>query len=105
MLSPKEHRKLERYIDGLDVSRMAEVFDALSEPNRCLIFRALLKTNNVSVGQLAEVVGISQSLASQHLTVLKQADLVGKQKNGRTVYYHVNEHDALVRAIGRAVDD
>ena len=104
MLTPREHKKLERYIGGLDVSRMAEAFDALSEPNRCLIFRALLKTDNVSVSQLAEAVGISKSLASQHLRVLQQAELIDKQKEGRTVYYRVNAHDGLVRALGRAVE-
>jgi DNA-binding transcriptional ArsR family regulator len=58
MLSPTEHKNLENYIQGIDVSRMATAFDALGEPNRCLIFRALLKENNVTVGQLASAVGI-----------------------------------------------
>ena len=70
MLSAAEHKKLGNYIQGMDVSRMATAFDALGEPNRCLIFRALLKESNASVGQLASVVGVSLSLASQHLKVL-----------------------------------
>lgn len=104
MLSPKEHQKLENYIHGIDVSRMANAFDALGEPNRCLIFRALLKENNVSVGQLASAVGISESLASQHLKVLLQAELVSRQKSGKNVYYLVNRQDALVKALEKAVE-
>lgn len=104
MLSAAEHKKLGNYIQGMDVSRMATVFDALGEPNRCLIFRALLKESNASVGQLASVVGISLSLASQHLKVLLQADLVKREKRGKNVYYLVNDQDALVAALRKAVE-
>jgi DNA-binding transcriptional ArsR family regulator len=104
MLSPKEHKNLENYIQGIDVSRMATAFDALGEPNRCLIFRALLKENNVSVGQLASAVGISESLASQHLKVLLQAEMVDRQKQGKNVYYLVKHHDPLVNALKKAVE-
>jgi DNA-binding transcriptional ArsR family regulator len=104
MLSPKEQQNLENYVQGIDVKRMAMAFDALGEPNRCLIFRALLKENNVSVGQLARAVGISESLASQHLKVLLQAELVQRNKNGKNVYYVVNGTDALVSALKKAVE-
>ncbi|HET8883973.1 MAG TPA: metalloregulator ArsR/SmtB family transcription factor [Candidatus Saccharimonadales bacterium] len=104
MLSPTEHKKLEQYIQGIDVSRITTAFDALGEPNRCLIFRALLKNNDINVGQLASVVGISKSLASQHLKVLLQASLVDKKKNGKNVYYHVNQQNSLVVALSKAVE-
>lgn len=104
MLSPREHRKLENYIQGINVSRISAAFDALGEPNRCLIFRALLKSSDANVSQLASVVGISESLASQHLKVLLHADLVCKQKKGKHVYYDVNRQDSLVVALGKAVE-
>jgi len=104
MLSAKEHQKLEQYVQGIDVSRIATAFDALGEPKRCLIFRALLKRQNVSVGQLASAVGISESLASQHLKVLLQAGLVTKHKQGKNVYYLVSGQDPLVAALKHAVE-
>jgi ArsR family transcriptional regulator len=104
MLSPVEYRRLENYIQGIDVTRMATAFDALGEPNRCLIFRALLKENDVSVGQLASAVGISESLASQHLKVLLTAELVERKKNGKNVYYFIKDSDPLVRALEKAVE-
>ena len=88
----------------MDVSRLSGAFDALSEPNRCLIFRALLKTDNASVGQLAQAVGISESLASQHLKVLLLAELVNKSKEGKNVYYRVNHDDNLVVALQKVVE-
>lgn len=104
MLTPREQKNLERYTHNLDVNRLAQAFDALSEPNRCLIFRALLKGQSVRVGDLAKVVGISDSLASQHLKTLSQAALVDKVKSGKSVYYHVNQTNPLVNALQKAVE-
>jgi ArsR family transcriptional regulator len=104
MLSPSEHHRLQNYVNGIDVRRMSTAFDALGEPNRCLIFRALLKQEHVNVGQLASVVGISDSLASQHLKILLEADLVRRNKEGKQVYYSVNNNDALVAALRQAVE-
>ena len=104
MLSITEHAKLKTYIKGVDVARVAGAFDALSEPKRCLIFRALLKQKTVNVSQLAQALNISESLASQHLKILQQAGLVEKQRQGKNVYYHVNRHDKLVGALQKAVE-
>ncbi|KXK01445.1 MAG: ArsR family transcriptional regulator [Acidobacteria bacterium OLB17] len=104
MLTAREHKRLEKYIKGMDVRRMAAAFDALGEPNRCLIFRALLKHENVIVSQLAAAVGISESLASQHLKVLLNAGLVDRLKDGKKVYYTVNHADPLVDALKNVVE-
>jgi len=105
MLSPSEHKHLENYIQGMDVSRLTTAFDALGEPNRCLIFRALLKKPYVNVGQLASAVGISESLASQHLKTLHEAGLVEREKRGKNVYYQVNSTDTFVVALQKVVED
>lgn len=104
MLTPQEHQRLKRYTHDIDVKRLAAAFDALSEPNRCLIFRALLKDKAVRVSDLASVVGISDALASQHLKVLLQAELVNKRKEGKNVYYFMNESNPLVDALQKAVE-
>jgi DNA-binding transcriptional ArsR family regulator len=104
MLSPREHKRLQKYIHDIDIMRLTAVFDALGEPNRCLIFRTLLKNHDINVSQIADINDISVSLASQHLKVLLQAGLVDKQKDGKKVYYHVNSQDALVHALGKAVE-
>lgn len=104
MLTRAEHNRLEKYIHDIDVKRLANAFDALSEPNRCLIFRALLKGKSVRVGDVASVVDISDALASQHLKVLLQAELVTRQKSGKNVYYQVNAQNSLVVALSKAVE-
>lgn len=104
MLTPKEHAKLKKYVNGINVDRMAQAFYALGEPNRCLLFRAILKQDNVSVSQLASALGISEPLASQHLKVLSQAQLVERTKQGKNVYYKANTYDPLVHALQCAVE-
>lgn len=104
MLTPREKTELQKHVRGVDVGHMATAFDALGEPNRCLIFRALLKQKDVSVSELAAAVGISAPLASQHLKILMQAGLLGRAKDGKTVYYHVDRKDVLVRALQKAVE-
>ena|SRR6185437_5395291 len=105
MLSPKEHQKLQTYIRHSDVGPTAAAFDALSEPNRCLIFRALLKTPKLGVGELASIVGISVPLASQHLKILLNANLVCKEKSGRYVLYCINDANSLVLALQKTIEN
>jgi DNA-binding transcriptional ArsR family regulator len=104
MLTPKEHQRLQQYTHDINAKRLATAFDALSEPNRCLIFRALLKGEPVRVSDLASVVGISDALTSQHLKVLLQADLVDKKKEGKNVYYFVNDTNPMIGALQKAVE-
>lgn len=104
MLTPQEHKKFKSYVQDMDVKDLAAAFDALSEPNRCLIFRALLKDTQVSVGQLASAMEISESLASQHLKILLRSGLVTRTKEGKNVYYFVKKGDNLVDALRFAVE-
>lgn len=105
MLSPREKNNLEKHLSKVDVSKLSAAFDALSEPNRCLIFRALLKGKGASVNDIAVVIGISASLASQHLKVLQQAGLLIREKQGKNVYYEINSKEPLVAALQKAVED
>ncbi|MFM9277874.1 ArsR/SmtB family transcription factor [Paenibacillus jiagnxiensis] len=53
-------------------------FSALAEPNRLLIVE-LLRNGPLTVGEIAEQVGIRQPQASKHLRVLLDARLVDVQ--------------------------
>jgi ArsR family transcriptional regulator len=105
MLSGPEYSRLQKHIHGMDVSRLTAVFDALGEANRCLIFRAIAQRPHANVSQLAAAVGISDSLASQHLKILREAGVVTRRREGKRVYYDVNSSDALVAAIKNVVEE
>lgn len=65
---------------------MADTFLALSSPTRRHIL-SLLKTRDMTAGEIADVLKISKSTLSGHFNVLKGADLVDTERNGTSITY------------------
>src|SRR3954469_22852283 len=59
----------------------ARAMDALGDPTRRAVFE-LLQGGEQSVGELAARLPVSRPAVSQHLKVLKAAELVDERKNG-----------------------
>ena len=72
-----------------DVVAAAELFKALSSPLRVTMLRLLSEPHTVS--SLVTLTGISQPLVSQHLRVLRAADLVVVERHGREAIYRVSD--------------
>ncbi len=68
----------------------AEFFKALSHPARIKILE-LLRTGELSVTELQERLGSESSSVSQHLSVLRNKNIVDSRKAGTTVYYRVRD--------------
>ena len=49
----------------------ADIFKALSHPARLCVVNRLTTTSLMTVGQMQECLGMSQSNVSQHLSILK----------------------------------
>lgn len=64
----------------------ADFCKTLSNPTRLKIL-ALLGKEEMSVGGIAEVIGVPHANVSQHLTVLRSRGLVQSRKEGQTVRY------------------
>jgi ArsR family transcriptional regulator len=77
-------------LDELAAAQVAELFSALGDTSRIRII-ALLSAAEMNVGQLAERVGLSHSAVSHHLRHLRQMRLVRTRKDGRHVYYHLDD--------------
>lgn len=81
-------------MDVKEVERNIEVavnlLKALSNEKRLLIICALYKGEK-SVGELEEIVGLSQSALSQHLARLRRDGLVNTRRNAQTIYYSMND--------------
>ena len=69
---------------------IAEVFKVFGETTRMKIISALLETE-LCVGDIAEITNSTQSAISHQLRVLKQAKLVKYRKEGKTVYYSLDD--------------
>ena len=66
----------------------ARVCKTMAHPLRLALLNAL-REGGRSVTDLAEAVGTTQPLASQHLAVLRNQGLLHTQRNGNEVYYSI----------------
>jgi DNA-binding transcriptional ArsR family regulator len=89
-------------LDGDQIAEIAEVFHLLGDPTRLRVVLSCLD-DLCSVGDIAAQVGVSSSLVSHHLRLLRAARLVRGQRRGRHVFYGAADHH--VRAIVRDMVD
>lgn len=69
---------------------LADLFRLLGDPTRLRIVVACLRTP-LAVSDIAERLGLSVSLVSHHLRLLKGARLVRAERQGRQVYYGADD--------------
>ena len=75
---------------------LADLFKIFGDTTRVKILYALFESE-LCVCALAELLDVSQSAVSHQLRVLKDAELVTRRREGKTIYYSLaDEH---VRAI------
>src|ERR1700761_2971660 len=71
-------------------TRMAAVAKALGDPVRIQLIDVLRKhAGRVCVCELVPLFDLSQPTVSHHLKVLRQAGLVGSERQGLWAYYYV----------------
>ncbi|KTT95085.1 ArsR family transcriptional regulator [Sphingomonas yabuuchiae] len=71
-----------------------EIFRALSDPTRLRIL-ALLRSMELSVGELAQVLGQSQPRVSRHVKILVDAELAERRKEGSWVFVALGDREAV----------
>ena len=79
-----------RLLDDEVYASLAETFSALADSNRAKIIYSLIG-QALCVCDMACVVGISESAVSQHLRILRALRLVKQRKDGRMMYYSIND--------------
>ena len=67
---------------------MATIFEVLAEPNRRRILD-LLRSDQRSVSEIVDELGLSQPAVSKHLRVLRDAGLVGVHPDAQRRYYYL----------------
>ena len=85
------------HTEAVDDSRAVEQFRALGDPVRWAIVRQLREATS-SARALAETVGISPTLLSHHLKVLRQAGLIIGTRRGRWIDYTIDPNALIVLA-------
>jgi DNA-binding transcriptional ArsR family regulator len=70
------------------LTQVAAYFQALSEPTRLQILN-LLRQQERSVGELAQLCGYSAANVSRHLALLTQHGLVARESRGTSAIYSI----------------
>jgi ArsR family transcriptional regulator, lead/cadmium/zinc/bismuth-responsive transcriptional repressor len=87
-------------LDTQKAQRMAEFFSFLGDANRLRIL-SLLANQELCVGDLANILDMSESAVSHQLRNLRAMRLVSYRKQGRNVFYSL--HDSHVLHLYQAV--
>jgi ArsR family transcriptional regulator len=84
--------------DDSDIERASRSLKAMSHPLRLKIL-CTLSDQEISVQDIVEQVGTSQSNISQHLAILRDKGILSSRKDANKVYYKVSDSRTL-RLIG-----
>ena len=83
-------------LDDDTVSQLAEMFRLMGDPTRLRIILGCLPGPR-SVGDIAQRLGLSSSLVSHHLRLLRAARVMRGRRHGKQVHYGVaDEHISRV---------
>ncbi len=74
---------------GGDAVSIQNTMKALSDPTRRTILN-LLKKKRLSAGEIADNFDMSLPAVSKHLNILKDADLIRDQREGKYIFYELN---------------
>ncbi|MCB0020318.1 MAG: helix-turn-helix transcriptional regulator [Anaerolineales bacterium] len=77
-------------LDESSAAQVAELFNTLGDTSRIRLIAALAGTE-LNVTELAARIGLSHSAVSHHLRHLRQMRLVRTRKEGRHVYYLLDD--------------
>lgn len=86
------------------LDNISKIFKAISEPSRIRMLK-MLQVKPMCVCEIAEVIGLKSSTVSEHLSILKDNDLVINEKKGKIVFYKLNFYpkDSSVTAINSII--
>ncbi|HEV8535939.1 MAG TPA: metalloregulator ArsR/SmtB family transcription factor [Candidatus Limnocylindria bacterium] len=92
-------------LSPLSEQRMRRLLEVLCDGTRLKIVRAL-RDNQLAASDLARVLGRSRSATSQHLRVLREAEVVQPMRNGNVVRYRLASdlNAQILEDIGNAFD-
>ena len=69
---------------------LADLFKLFGDTTRIKILYALLESE-MCVCAIADLLGMTQSAISHQLRILKDANLVGNRREGKTIYYFLSD--------------
>ena len=88
---------IHKSIDEDRLEQASELMRALSHELRLRILDFIDKNDQINVNKIYINLGLEQSITSQHLRILRLADLVRTRRDGKQIFYTLNsEHIELI---------
>ena len=88
-------------IDVLQLKKAALILRAINHKLRQQILRLIQQKEKITVTEIYVKLRLEQSVASQHLAILRKAGFVTTTRDGKFIYYSVN-HQRLTEVQGFA---
>jgi DNA-binding transcriptional ArsR family regulator len=95
-------RKTKVSINTEKLHASSELLRAVAHPLRMKILEFIDRNEEINVNKIYNTLKLEQSITSQHLRILRQADLVKTHRDGKYIHYSVN-YDTLSATVG-AID-
>lgn len=77
-------------IDTPNIQKASKVFRAFNHKLRQKILRLIDEKGRITVTSIYVALRLEQSVASQHLAILRTAGFVNTEREGRFIFYSVN---------------
>lgn len=77
-------------INYLDVKKAAAILRAINHKLRQSIVKLLEEKNGMTVTEIYVKMRVEQSVASQHLAILRRAEFVKTNRDGKNIHYSLN---------------
>jgi len=77
------------------MNELLNIFKTLSDKNRLRILMMLYE-KELCVCEIQEIIQVTISTVSKHLSILKNAGFINEKKEGKWVYYHISKEFANI---------
>ena len=91
------------HIDYHNIKKASLILRSLNHKLRQQILKIIYEEKKITVTEIYVKLRLEQSVASQHLAILRKAGIVSTQREGKFIYYTINT--SRVDAIERFVKD
>lgn len=81
---------IQKLIGGAELEKASAVMRAITHPLRMHILRTIHEHGSLQVNRIYSLLQIEQSIASQHLRILRDAKLVTTSREGKFIIYTLN---------------
>ena len=100
---PATEKDAELKIDTLRIKKASINVRAINHKLRQVILKLIGERDNITVTEIFLHLHLEQSVASQHLAILRKAGFVKTKREGKFIYYSVNKQKIL--EFNKFVDD